>query len=123
MVLWEMYKEKKEDILYSLAQLIAIKLLQEDELDAKSKLKDAENLYQSADPNHDNSILTRNWGYVHLVFGAHYQSEKKYNLALTFLLKAKEILKSFPYSTPNDANGPVNLSLLSVSELLTLIPE
>ena len=89
-------KEKKEDILYSLAQLIAIKLLQEDELDAKSKLKDAENLYQSADPNHDNSILTRNWGYVHLVFGAHYQSEKKYNLALTFLLKAKEILKSFP---------------------------
>ena len=89
-------KEKKEDILYSLAQLIAIKLLQEDELDAKSKLKDAENLYQSADPNHDNSILTRNWGYVHLVFGAYYQSEKKYNLALTFLLKAKEILKSFP---------------------------
>ena len=42
-------KEKKEDILYSLSQLITVKLLQGDELAAQNKLKEAESVYQSAD--------------------------------------------------------------------------
>ena len=89
-------KEKKEDILYSLSQLISVKLLQGDELTAQNKLKEAESVYQLADEKQDNSLLTRNWGYVQLVYGAYNQSVKKYDLALNYLFKAKEILKAFP---------------------------
>lgn len=89
-------KGKKEDILYSLAQLISVKLLQGDELSAQNKLNEAESVYQTADKKQDNSLLTRNWGYVQLVYAAYNQSVKKYDLALTYLFKAKEILKAFP---------------------------
>ena len=89
-------KDKKEDILYSLAQLIAVKLLQGDELTAQNKFKEAEGIYQTTDQNQDNSLLTRNWGYVQMVYGAFNQSIKKYDLALTYLFKAKETLKAFP---------------------------
>ncbi len=89
-------KEKKEDILFSLSQLISVKLLQGDELTAQNKLKEAESVYQLADEKQDNSLLTRNWGYVQLVYGAYNQSVKKYDLALNYLFKAKEILKAFP---------------------------
>ncbi|MDC1011790.1 hypothetical protein OAQ04_00915 [Flavobacteriaceae bacterium] len=89
-------KGKKEDILYSLAQLISVKLLQGDELSSQNKLNEAESVYQTSDKKQDNSLLTRNWGYVQLVYGAYYQSVKKYDLALTYLFKAKEILKTFP---------------------------
>ena len=89
-------KEKKEDILYSLSQLISVKLLQGDELTAQNKLKEAESVYQLANERQDNSLLTRNWGYVQLVYGAYNQSVKKYDLALNYLFKAKEILKAFP---------------------------
>ena len=89
-------KDKKEDILYSLSQLISVKLLQGDELAAQNKLKEAESIYQTVDEKQDNSLLIRNWGYVQLVYGAYNQSVKKYDLALTYLFKAKEILKAFP---------------------------
>jgi tetratricopeptide (TPR) repeat protein len=89
-------KGKKEDILYSIAQLMTVKLLQGDELSAQNKLNEAESAYQTSDKKQDNSLLTRNWGYVQLVYGAYYQSVKKYDLALTYLFKAKEILKAFP---------------------------
>jgi len=89
-------KDKKEDILYSLSQIISVKLLQGDELAAQNKLKQAESVYQTADEKQDNSLLIRNWGYVQLVYGAYNQSVKKYDLALTYLFKAKEILKAFP---------------------------
>jgi len=89
-------KGKKEDILYSIAQLMTVKLLQGDELSAQNKLNEAESAYQTSDNKQDNSLLTRNWGYVQLVYGAYYQSVKKYDLALTYLFKAKEILKAFP---------------------------
>jgi len=89
-------KGKKEDILYSLAQLIKVKLLQGDELSAQNKLNEAESVYQTSDQRQDNSLLTRNWGYVQVVYGSYYQSVKKYDLALNYLFKAKEILKAFP---------------------------
>ena len=89
-------KGKKEDILYSIAQLITVKLLQGDELAAQNKLKDAKRIYQTADDKQDNSLVTRNWGLVHFVYGAIYQSLKKYDLALNSYNEAKEILKAFP---------------------------
>ena len=89
-------KGKKEDILYSLAQLISVKLLQGDELSSQNKLNEAESVYQTSDQRQDNSLLTRNWGYVQVVYGSYYQSVKKYDLALNYLFKAKEILKAFP---------------------------
>ncbi len=89
-------KGKKEDILYSIAQLITVKLLRGDELAAQNKLKDAKSIYQTADDKQDNSLVTRNWGLVQIVYGAIYQSLKKYDLALNSYNEAKEILKAFP---------------------------
>lgn len=89
-------KGKKEDILYSIAQLITVKLLLGDELAAQNKLKDAKRIYQRADDKQDNSLVTRNWGLVQFVYGAIYQSLKKYDLALNSYNEAKEILKAFP---------------------------
>ena len=66
-------KGKKEDILYSIAQLITVKLLRGDELAAQNKLKDAKSIYQTADDKQDNSLVTRNWGLVQIVYGAIYQ--------------------------------------------------
>ena len=89
-------KGKKEDILYSIAQLITVKLLLGDELAAQNKLKDAKRIYQTADDKQDNSLVTRNWGLVQFVYGAIYQSLKKFDLALNSYNEAKEILKAFP---------------------------
>ena len=50
-------KGKKEDILYSIAQLITVKLLRGDELAAQNKLKDAKSIYQTADDKQDNLSL------------------------------------------------------------------
>ena len=61
-------KGKKEDILYSIAQLITVKLLQGDELAAQNKLKDAKRIYQTADDKQDNSLVTRNGGLIHFVY-------------------------------------------------------
>ena len=89
-------KGKIEDILYSMAQIIAVKLLQGEELAAHEKLKEAQSIFKKHETKDPNSMITRNWGYAHFVFAAYYQSIKKYDSALASLTKSKEILKSFP---------------------------
>lgn len=89
-------KGKIEDILYSMVQIIAVKLLQGEVVLAHEKLKEAQSIFKKHEAKDHNSMITRNWGYAHFVFAAYYQSIKKYDSALVSLSKSKEILKSFP---------------------------
>ena len=89
-------KGKIEDILYSMAQIIANKLAQGEVVAALDKLKEAQSIFKKHEAKDPNSMITRNWGYAHFVFAAYYQSIKKYDSALVSLSKSKEILKSFP---------------------------
>ena len=89
-------KGKIEDILYSMAQIIAVKLIQGEVVLAHEKLKEAQSIFKKHEAKDHNSMITRNWGYAHFVFAAYYQSIKKYDSALVSLSKSKEILKSFP---------------------------
>lgn len=89
-------KGKIEDILYSMAQIIGVKLLQGEVVLAHEKLKEAQSIFKKHEAKDHNSMITRNWGYAHFVFAAYYQSIKKYDSALVSLSKSKEILKSFP---------------------------
>ena len=89
-------KDKKEDILYSITQIIALKLRQGELVAAHDKLKEAESIFKKQESKDPNSLITRNWGYANFYFADYYQSIKKYDSALTSLFKSKEILKSFP---------------------------
>ena len=72
-------KGKIEDILYSMAQIIAVKLLQGEVVAAHDKLKEAQSIFKKHGTKDPNSMITRNWGYAHFVFAAYYQSIKKYD--------------------------------------------
>ena len=88
---------KPDDIIYSLAQLIAVNLLKGDIQSANNKFQELEEFYNSEKNNHkSNSIFNRNYGYAVTVFAAYNQSIKKYKVAINYLEKAKDILKDFP---------------------------
>ena len=88
---------KPDDIIYSLAQLIAVNLLKGDTQSANNKFQELEEFYISEKNNHkSNSIFNRNYGYAVTVFAAYNQSIKKYKVAINYLEKAKDILKDFP---------------------------
>ena len=88
---------KPDDIIYSLAQLIAVNLLKGDTQSANNKFQELEEFYNSEKNNHkSNSIFNRNYGYAVTVFAAYNQSIKKYKVAIDYLKKAKDILKDFP---------------------------
>ena len=88
---------KPDDIIYSLAQLIAVNLLKGDTQSANNKFQELEEFYNSEKNNHkSNSIFNRNYGYAVTVFAAYNQSIKKYKVAINYLEKAKYILKDFP---------------------------
>lgn len=88
---------KPDDIIYSLAQLIAVNLLKGDTQSANNKFQELEEFYNSEKNNHkSNSIFKRNYGYAVTVFAAYNQSIKKYKVAIDYLEKAKDILKDFP---------------------------
>lgn len=88
---------KPDDILYSLAQLIAVNLLKGDTQSANNKFQELERYYNSEKINYEsNSIFNRNYGYAVTVFAAHNQSIKEYKVAIDYLEKAKDILKDFP---------------------------
>lgn len=88
---------KPDDIIYSLAQLIAVNLLKGDTQSANNKFQELEEFYNSEKNNHkSNSIFNRNYGYAVTVFAAYNQSIKKYKVAIDYLEKAKDILKDFP---------------------------
>ena len=88
---------KVEDILYSLSQIIAVKLLKKEFVSANNKLKEVIKLYETQKIlESKTSITTRNYGYSFLIFADYYQSNKDYENALKYLKKSKEILKNFP---------------------------
>ena len=88
---------KVEDILYSLSQIIAVKLLKKEFISANNKLKEVIKLYETQKIlESKTSITTRNYGYSFLIFADYYQSNKDYENALKYLKKSKEILKNFP---------------------------
>ena len=88
---------KPDDIIYSLAQLIAVNLLKGDTQSANNKFQELEEFYNSEKNNYkSNSIFNRNYGYAVTVFAAYNQSIKEYKVAIDYLEKAKDILKDFP---------------------------
>lgn len=89
--------KKTEDILYSLSQIIAVKLLKKEFISAENKLQEVIQIYnnqKTAVPK--TSVITRNYGYSFVVFAAYYQSIREYENAIKYLNKAKTILKYFP---------------------------
>jgi tetratricopeptide (TPR) repeat protein len=89
--------KKTEDILYSLSQIIAVKLLKKEFISAENKLQEVIQIYnnqKTAVPK--TSVITRNYGYSFVVFAAYYQSIRQYENAIKYLNKAKIILKYFP---------------------------
>ena len=90
---------KAEDILYSMMQLMSVKIFKEEILSAKNKLDEIVEFYEKAKINEEDlstSLLTRNFGYAYAIFGAYYQSEKEYDKAIEYILHSREILKNFP---------------------------
>lgn len=90
-------KNKPEDVLYSLSQLININLLQ-------NNLQSSDNYFQQARKYHDkhqagqtsNLTFQRNYGYCFLSYGAYYQSKKDFAKAIEYLDKAKSSLQDLP---------------------------
>ena len=88
---------KQDDVLYSLAQLIAINLLKGDLISANNKLNELDQYYTiHKEKFSSTSIFTRNYGYGVSSFAAYYQSKKKFDSAIKFLKKAEKILIGFP---------------------------
>lgn len=89
--------KKNDDVLYSLAQLITINLLKGDLNTAENRFKELEHYYTQHNAEYNSkSIFTRNYGYGVLVYGAYYQSIKKFKKAIKFLKESEKILKDFP---------------------------
>jgi tetratricopeptide (TPR) repeat protein len=86
-------------ILYSMAQILSVKLLKDDLISAENKLNEIIEFYEDQKiklSDLPNSLLTRNYGYVFSIIGAYYQSKKQYGKAIKNLEKAIVIFKSFP---------------------------
>ena len=86
-------------ILYSMAQILSVKLLKDDLISAENKLNEIIEFYEDQKiklSDLPNSLLTRNYGYVFSIMGAYYQSKKQYGKAIKNLEKAIVIFKSFP---------------------------
>ena len=89
--------DKHDDVLYSLAQLIAIDLLKGDLISADNKLNELDQYYTiHKEKFNSTSIFTRNYGYGVSSFAAYYQSKKKFDSAIRFLKKSEKILIEFP---------------------------
>ena len=90
-------KNKPDDIIFSLGQLIAVNLLKGDTQSANNKFQELEEFYNSKKNDHkSNSLFNRNYGYAVTVFAAYNQSIKEYKVAIDYLEKAKDLLKDFP---------------------------
>ena len=110
---------KSEDILYSLMQLMAVKLFKGEVVSAKNKLNEIIELYDNAKINEkdlSNSNLTLNYGDAYSVFAAYYQSEKQYDKAIENLLYSREILKNFPLKI-NFLGSRLSECYLAIGEL------
>ena len=105
-------------ILYSMAQILSVKLLKDDLISAENKLNEIIEFYEDQKikiSDLPNSLLTRNYGYVFSIMGAYYQSKKQYGKAIKNLEKAIELFKSFPVE--------VNVTRSRLSECYLAIDE
>lgn len=94
-----MSRPKHEDILYSLALLLSVEIRKNDLAVAQNRLKEVDAYYNglsSKSKEKKGSLVRRNYGYSYSVFGAYYQSVKKYDKAIEYFNKTKEILFDFP---------------------------
>ena len=105
-------------ILYSMAQILSVKLLKDDLISAENKLNEIIEFYEdkkSKLSDLPNSLLTRYYGSVFSIMGAYYQSQKQYGKAIKNLEKAIVIFKSFPVE--------VNVTRSRLSECYLAIDE
>ena len=108
----------KSTVLYSMSQLLSVKLLKDEFISAKNKLNEIIEFYEaekSKEQDLSSSILTRNYGYSHSIMGAYYQSKKQYKKAIESLTKATVLFKSFPVE--------INLTGSRLSECYLAIDE
>ena len=92
-------KNYNSTVLYSMSQLLSVKLLKGDLISAQNKLNEINEFFESKKNNEDDlskSLLIRNFGYAYSIMGAYYQSKKEYKKAIKNLLKANELFKLFP---------------------------
>ena len=89
---------KAEDILYSMASLVTISVLNNDDLSAQDILDTAENFYKNEIQSGNNQpILKRNMGYMYLNMGAINQYKKQFEKAIFYLNKSEPYIEDFPF--------------------------
>ena len=92
-------KNYNSTVLYSMSQILSVKLLKGDVISAENKFKEIIEFYEvnkSKESDLPNSVLIKNYGNVFSILGAYYQSKKEYKKAIENLHKAMEFYKSFP---------------------------
>jgi len=92
-------KNYNSTVLYSMSQILSVKLLRGDVISAENKFKEIIEFYEvnkSKESDLLNSVLIKNYGNVFSILGAYYQSKKEYKKAIENLHKAMEFYKSFP---------------------------
>ena len=98
----EVYERRKEygkaeDILYSMASLLSISALNNDDLSAQNILDDAENFYNNQIQSGNNQpFLKRNMGYIYFNIGAINQYKKQFEKAIFYLNKSEPYIEDFP---------------------------
>ena len=91
--------EYNSNVMYSMSQLLSVKLLKGELISAQNKLNEINEFFESEKNKEEHlskSLLIRNFGYAYSIVGAYYQSKKEYKKAIKNLLKAKDLFKSFP---------------------------
>jgi tetratricopeptide (TPR) repeat protein len=89
---------KAEDILYSMASIVTILVLNNDDLSAQDILDTAENFYKNEIQSGNNQpILKRNMGYMYLNMGAINQYKKQFEKAIFYLNKSEPYIEDFPF--------------------------
>ena len=89
---------KAEDILYSMASIVTISVLNNDDLSAQDILDTAENFYKNEIKAGNNQpILKRNMGYMYLNMGAINQYKKQFEKAIFYLNKSEPYIEGFPF--------------------------
>ena len=89
---------KAEDILYSMASIVTISVLNNDDLSAQDILDTAENFYKNEIKAGNNQpILKRNMGYMYLNMGAINQYKKQFEKAIFYLNKSEPYIEDFPF--------------------------
>ena len=112
---------KADDILYSMTELMSVKLYKDDLIASANKLQEIVQFYEKEKINQEDlptSLLTRNYGYAFITMGAYYQSIKKYDKAIENLQYAQELLKAFPVET-NEIGSRLSECYLAINQIDT----